>query len=172
LSVSTNPPIRLAFDKHTADSDIYRMEIPSVPNIALPATRIIASSQGDIDPEFSPDGAKIAFRSDRSGYPELYISNSDGTNPVRLTSFSRERHAGAPVWSHDGKQIAFDSQSGGNVDIFIIHVETLICRQLTTEPSAEIRPSWSADDQWIYFGSNRTGPYQIWKVRASGGTAQ
>jgi Tol biopolymer transport system component len=39
------------------------------------------------------------------------------------------------------------------------------------ESSAEVRPSWSRDGQWIYFGSNRSGTWQIWKTPAEGGQA-
>jgi Tol biopolymer transport system component len=44
-------------------------------------------------------------------------------------------------------------------------------RRLTTGPSNNVRPSWSHDGQWIYFGSNRSGASQIWKEPAAGGAA-
>jgi Tol biopolymer transport system component len=40
---------------------------------------------------------------------------------------------------------------------------------LTTESSADVRPSWSSDGRWIYFGSDRSGGWQIWKSPAQGG---
>jgi Tol biopolymer transport system component len=44
-------------------------------------------------------------------------------------------------------------------------------RRLTAGPSNNIRPSWSRDGRWIYFGSNRSGDSQIWKASAQGGAA-
>ena len=44
-------------------------------------------------------------------------------------------------------------------------------RQITTDPSEEITSEWSRDARWIYFASNRSGAYQIWKVPPEGGKA-
>ncbi len=40
-----------------------------------------------------------------------------------------------------------------------------------TEPSDEVRPSWSGNGRWIYFGSDRTGTWQVWKLPSEGGPA-
>jgi Tol biopolymer transport system component len=45
-------------------------------------------------------------------------------------------------------------------------------RRLTAEDSTDARPSWSRDGKWIYFGSNRSGEFQVWKMPAGGGTAR
>jgi Tol biopolymer transport system component len=50
-------------------------------------------------------------------------------------------------------------------------VEGGASHRLTTEDSADVRPSWSRDGRWIYFGSNRTGDWQVWKIPSEGGTA-
>jgi Tol biopolymer transport system component len=42
---------------------------------------------------------------------------------------------------------------------------------LTQGAVNNIRPSWSGDGKWIYFGSNRSGEWQIWKELAQGGDA-
>jgi len=63
------------------------------------------------------------------------------------------------------------SSPGGNADIYVINAEGGLARRLTTEPSADEVPSWSHDGRWIYFRSNRSGEYQIWKAPADGGEA-
>ena len=44
-------------------------------------------------------------------------------------------------------------------------------RRLTSDPSENNVPTWSRDGKWIYFSSNRTGNWQIWKAPSAGGTA-
>ena len=41
--------------------------------------------------------------------------------------------------------------------------------RLTTHPADDIVPSWSGDGEWVYFGSERTGRFEVWKVPAGGG---
>jgi Tol biopolymer transport system component len=123
-----------------------------------------------MEPQFSPDGKKIAFNSSRSGSNEIWTCDREGRNPVQLTS-SNGSQLGSPRWSPDSHWIAFDSPKAGNSDIYVISVDGGPVRRLTSGPSNNVRPSWSQDGLWIYFGSNRSGDWQIWKEPAQGGTA-
>jgi Tol biopolymer transport system component len=44
-------------------------------------------------------------------------------------------------------------------------------RRLTSDKSQDIVPSWSRDGRWIYFASNRTGTFEVWKIPPEGGAA-
>ena len=123
-----------------------------------------------MDQDISANGQKIAFRSNRSGSFEIWTSDSDGSNPIQLTSLGAP-NTGTPRWSPDGQQIAFDSRKEGHSDIYVIKAEGGSARRLTTEPFENNVPSWSRDGRWIYFGSNRSGTGQIWKMPAQGGRA-
>jgi hypothetical protein len=68
--------------------------------------------------------------------------------------------------------VAFDSLDYGSCDIFVVESEGGASRRLTFEDTTEARPSWSRDGKWIYFASNRSGEYQIWKIPFEGGTAR
>jgi Tol biopolymer transport system component len=166
---------RLAYTDRYSDTNIWRLE--ALPAAQKASTRrgsgpskLITSSRGEDSPQFSPDGKKIVFASNRSGSWELWTCESDGSNPAQLTSFGGSV-TGSPRYSPDGKQIAFDSRPAGQADIFIISAEGGRPRRLTMEDSTDVLPSWSRDGQSIYFSSNRGGDRQIWKVSAEGGPA-
>lgn len=168
-AISKGPPIRLAYQRSYEDTNIWRMEIPHSPNINNSVTQIIASSAPEINPQFSPDGTRVSFTSERSGYLEIWLAAGDGSNPTPLTSFAGSRTAGAPRWSPDGRQIVFDSMAGGYLDIFVLNLENRVSRQLTDDHGFNARPSWSRDGRWIYFGSNKSGIQQVWKMSPDGG---
>jgi Tol biopolymer transport system component len=67
--------------------------------------------------------------------------------------------------------IAFDSRRNGNPDVFVIRPDGGGLRRITTSVSEDVVPSWSHDGKWVYFASNRSGAFQIWKVSASGESA-
>jgi Tol biopolymer transport system component/predicted Ser/Thr protein kinase len=160
---------RLAYVQSAFDTNIWRIEIPESKGRSNPPTRLIASTNLDQGPQYSPDGKRIAFESTRSGSYEIWVCDSDGANLVQLTSF--DRTTGTPRWSPDGRHIAFDSRKETHSDIYVISAEGGSPRRLTTENSDDVVPSWSRNGRWIYFASNRTGVQQVWKVPAEGGEA-
>jgi dipeptidyl aminopeptidase/acylaminoacyl peptidase len=173
LSVARNGQ-RLVYQHVLYDINLWRSAGPGplwqpMKKEAAP-TKFIATTQHDGFPHFSSDGKKIAFASDRSGSSEIWVCNNDGSNPVPITS-SGGAESGSPRFSPDGKRIAFDSAKAGSQDIYTVSAEGGPSRRLTTESSADVRPSWSKNGDWIYFGSNRTGDWQVWKIPSVGGAA-
>ncbi|MEQ8173271.1 MAG: hypothetical protein ABRQ38_30585, partial [Candidatus Eremiobacterota bacterium] len=97
----------------------------------------------DKEPSYSPKGDKIVFTSDRDGNEEIYISNPDGSNPVRLTN----NHARdfAPSWSPDGKKIAFTTDRDGlyNEEIYVMNIDGSKQTNVSNNPSNDRTPAWS-----------------------------
>ena len=134
---------------------------------------LIVSSLRDRSPQLSPDGAKIAFDSDRSGEGmEIWVAHADGSGVVQMTN-RLGRLQGTPRWSPDGRWIAFDSRGqDGHQHIYVINASGGRPRRIPFEPSDENVPSWSRDGKWIYFSSNRTGRQEIWRVPFAGGAPE
>jgi Tol biopolymer transport system component len=161
---------RMVFEQWTnLPMDIWRApgRRASLPDRA--AEKLIVSSGGDHSPDYSPDGRRIVFVSSRAGVENIWVCDSDGSNPVQLTDF--DSLAGSPRWSPDGLRIAFDSAEAGDYNIHIIDADGGIPRRLTQDPSDENIPSWSRDGRWVYFTSRRSGSVQVWKIPAEGGQA-
>lgn len=159
---------RLAYSEGTSRWFLMRVDLKSP---QLPVTKLVSSTEQDSAPHFSPDGKQIAFQSWRSGSQEIWVSQADGTGPVRLTFFNGPL-TGSPSWSPDGKQLAFDSRPTGWSHIYLMNSAGGTPRQLTDGQFNDIIPSWSHDGHWIYFGSRRSDGWQIWKANVTSGQLQ
>ena len=185
------------------------------------ATDITSDSPADDSaPAFSPDGAKIAFRSEREG-GGIFVMSVTGESPQRLTNFGNnptwspdggriavstapvalrpedhvtdgelwiiDAHSGAskallrsrdksesdalqPTWSPHGKRIAFWGVLRGQSrrDIWTIDpdapkpVNTIV--RVTTDAALHWNPFWSPDGKYLYYGSDRSGTLNLWRV--------
>jgi Tol biopolymer transport system component len=164
---------RLAYTLASFNINIWRYEVHPGSRRNTSPTKLIASTGINDSQQFSPDGKRIVFASTRSGSWQIWVCDSDGSNPLQLTSFGG-RETGTPRWSPDGRQIAFDSYiTEGHGEVYAVNAEGGRPRRLTTATgtSNNAVPSWSRDGKWIYFASDRTGAWQTWKMPAEGGQA-
>ena len=160
---------RLAYTRRIWDPNIWRVELDGRGQ-AGPPVKLIASTRMEGNPQYSRDGRRIVFLSDRSGSGEIWVCNSDGTHCGQVTSMGGPA-TGTPRWSPDGEHIAFDSSPNGNWDVFVVAASGGKPRQLTNRPVSEAIPSWSHDGKWIYFFSMQASAPQVWKVPSEGGKA-
>ena len=116
----------------------------------------------DGQPDWSPDGTKIAFVSRRDGVSQIYVMNADGKNPVRLTDGPRWKRD--PDWSPDGQKIAFAVHDGIN-QIAVMDADGHNRVVLENDASG---PSWSPDGQTIAFVTIRDGGLEIYVIGADG----
>ncbi len=149
---------RLTFSRIMTDYDIWRFRADGG------SGPLIRSSFAEWSPEFSPDGQRVAFTSNRSGETsEIWLASTDGTNPIQLTHGSGQDR-GSPRWSPDGQRLAFDSRdSQGSVDVFTIDSAGGQPQRFVSDRSIEGQPTWARDGRSIYFQSNRTGRFEIWR---------
>jgi Tol biopolymer transport system component/DNA-binding winged helix-turn-helix (wHTH) protein len=166
---------RLVYTREISITTVWAVDLPppkSGPRRSSNPRPWISSTQGALgpgNPQFSPDGQQVAFRSDSSGTGEIWICDRDGSHARQLT------HMGAivsnfPRWSPDGKNIVFHSRPKGLASLYVISAEGGAARRLDTGEVDDVGPSWSHDGRWVYFASRETGDVQVWKMPASGGS--
>jgi eukaryotic-like serine/threonine-protein kinase len=157
----------LIFTRRLQDKNIWRVDLsrggPSRP------VQLRSSTRQEFFPQYSPDGRRVAFESDRSGFPEIWISDANGQNAFALTDF-RGPVTGSPAWSPDGREIAFDSRASGAPQVYVVSAENgAKPRRVTNSEGDNVLPVWSPDARFLYFSSNRNGDFQVWRVPSSGG---
>jgi Tol biopolymer transport system component len=160
---------RLAYTQLSGGTQVYTVGLEGSKG-ENNAVKFLDSTRDDTSPQFSPDGKRVTFESNRSGTHEIWMCDRDGRNLVQLTSFGKG-FAGTPRWSPDSKNITFDYRGAENADVYVVNINDAIPRRVTSEPSDDSVPSWSSDGHSIFFASNRTGNQQIWTVSADGGAA-
>lgn len=158
---------RLIYSHGSAMWGIFAVDLAD--KSATPAV-ILTSSEQDAAPHISPSGDHIIFQSWRSGSREIWAAQIDGSNPVQLTD-NPGQSAGDPNWSPDGKFIALDARLDSFAHIYVINASGGKPRAITSGSYNDVAPSWSADGQYLYFGSNRSGSWQIWRVQVDGSHA-
>ena len=90
-------------------------------------------------PDWSPDGATIAFHREVSGSPQVFAFELAGRRLKPLTSSGRNED---PSWGPDGRHVVFVSNRTGRHQLFVVDTETARTRQLMTPGTARL-PAWS-----------------------------
>ena len=102
-------------------------------------------------PAVSPDGSTICFA--HAG--QIWRVASSGGEATPLTS--GDGYSTRPVWSPDGKNIAFASKQHGNFDVFLIPAAGGTIKRLTTHSANDLPSAFAPDGQSVYFSSSRLG---------------
>jgi Tol biopolymer transport system component/DNA-binding winged helix-turn-helix (wHTH) protein len=157
----------VAYVRARQSVEIWRMDL-AAPDPATSARRLISSTRSDMTPQYSPDGSRIVFQSNRSGSAEIWMSDADGAKPVRLTEFNGPL-TGAPQWCADGRRVAFDSRAAGDSAIYLMDVEERRPRRLASANAQNSLPAWTGDCRHVLASDGRRS---LFKLPVEGGTAE
>ncbi len=111
------------------------------------------NSATDWQPDWSPDGTRIVFASNRDGNFEIYVMRADGSDVRRLTNTPADN--ASPRWSPKGSEIVYSEQDGSNSNLYTISVGGGDPNQITSGTGLDLWPSWSPDGGRIVYTSNK-----------------
>jgi Tol biopolymer transport system component/DNA-binding winged helix-turn-helix (wHTH) protein len=162
---------RLAFVKNQGSwpTSITEARLSAPGGRVLGTKDAVATANLNESPQLSPDGGQIVFASDPAddedyGGGEIWKIDRDGTEAQQLTSTGMG--AGTPRWSPDANKIAFDTLQG---QIWEMDADGRNQAPLISDQSNNVVPSFSRDGRWLYFASDRTGRYEMWKKELGSG---
>ncbi len=120
-------------------------------------------------PVWSRDGKKILFYAyaltSPNRNPQIWVMDADGSNQKRLID-----HGIDPVWSPDGRQIAFASNREGSMfQIYVMNADGSGLKKLSKQKTEESNPAWAPDGASIaYVSEGESGHRAIWLMGADG----
>ena len=140
-------------------------------------SRLTNNNAADYSPALSPKGLKLAFVSDRSGNPDIWIGKEYEVGeqqkefyPIQLTDNNSSDYA--PAWSPDGSKLVFVSDRDGSPELYILDlaVENSISRLTSSSNTAKGYPSWSPDSEKIVFAGKAKdeSSWDLYSINANG----
>jgi Tol biopolymer transport system component len=162
--LKVNGKIAFARGPNSSNNDIYVMDSDG-------------NNQRDMgngfDPRWSPNGARIAFVSNRDGFFQIYSMNANGSDAKKLSNNTAVD--GFPSWSPDGTKIAFVSgnlNDATTFEIYVMNADGTNRTRLTNNSVVDAWPNWSPDSTKIVFMSGRTlldpNSFEVYVMNADG----
>jgi dipeptidyl aminopeptidase/acylaminoacyl peptidase len=132
----------------------------------------LARLTGDLSaqlPRLAPDGGQIAYLSEKSGNPELWLWDVAEGRDRQLTRLGARINAFA--WSPDARAIAFAAMRDGSFDVWVVSVADAAVRRVTSGEGYEVSPAWTPDGRHLVYvrPDDRWVDHDIMMVAVGGG---
>lgn len=151
----------------------YKYGLPAIVrhNLSTGERDFVARYGGlNTSPTVSPSGRNVAMILSKSGSPDVFVANADGSNLLRLTT-TREDES-SPCWSPDGRTVCFASRLSGRAQLYTVSAAGGQMRRLSSGGVGNAtEPDWSPDGKNIIFTS-LMGSFQLCLIPAGGGSAE
>jgi serine/threonine protein kinase/Tol biopolymer transport system component len=155
-------------------TDIWKFPVDGLPTENMRrGVRVTRQTGQVLTPTASPDDKEVAFLSDSGGHANLWIVNTD-SGGLRQITHERDLNVavGVPVWSPDGRSIAFVSSRGNQGLTFGVWLVDSDGSNLRNLVNPGLGPAWSPDGRWVYYstrGGAATTDVMLKKVPVDGG---
>ena len=123
---------------------------------------------GDVDRINNDHGISVDGKWFALSAGHIYLVPSSGGTPRQVTTETPSYYHG---WSPDMTTLVYCARRSDNFDIYAISREGGNERRLTVHPAYDDGPDYTPDGQWIYFNSDRSGSWDIWRMPAAGAGA-
>ena len=165
IAFESNRAVGEGVDNPEKDTEIFTVDLDGTDLTQLTHNE---ERQFDFQPDWSPDGRKIAFMSNRDQRSGVFTMNADGTNE-RRRSRGPATVFESPSFSPDGERIAFMSNQDGPDEIHAMNVDGSGQTRITNNGAPrDASPAFSPSGKKITFNTNRDGNFEIYKMRADG----
>jgi Tol biopolymer transport system component/DNA-binding winged helix-turn-helix (wHTH) protein len=163
----SNDGHKLAISVSDGRTSIWKKDLQH-PEVA--AVQMYSSTRAQNAAEYSPDGNHVAFVSERSGKPSVWMADAEGNNLVQI---SREGPAANPNWSPDSHKIVFQmfDEASGLWAVYTADISDRLVHKLKTNIHMQESPYWSHDGKWIYFVDYEGSAHKFYRCPADGGDA-
>jgi TolB protein len=168
IAFSSNRTSGEGVDNPEGDFEIFTMN-----QDGTGLTQLTENAAFDSNPEWSPDGGRIAFESDRDLFSDIFVMNPDGSGQTNVTNnraFDR-----SATFAPDGERIIFDSNLSAGVDnptgdteIFSVNLDGTDLDQLTNNTARDFHPDFAPDGRKLAFVSDRDFAPGIYTIAADG----
>jgi Tol biopolymer transport system component/predicted Ser/Thr protein kinase len=150
---------------------IWKIPLRS-PGLAGGPAVLLSQLGNSQNPDYSSDGSRLIFVSDRTESRELWIADSDGNNVRQLTKLGFS-DVGVPRWSPDGRQVAFMGRRSTEPQIYVIDAthDYAAPKQVTDGEPGCIVPTWSNDGKYVYCSRRTGGETRLYRVSVEKGDA-
>ena len=172
-SWGSNGKVYLAKYLGEKNTDIFEYSLVQGTNGAMLAQGRNLTKHSAIETEatLSPDGSQLAYISDRTGTPQVYLMDMSTEKSKRLTV--KGKYNTSPDWSPDGSMIAYTSITDGESAIFRIAADDRLGKSEQVSPDGMMAesPAWSSDGSMIAFQAKKGLSWKIYYVLSSGSSA-
>jgi WD40 repeat protein len=164
---------KIYYSKLTDDQNIgFRISDLFVFNLDEEEETHLTKGRRASNPSLSPDGKFLCFAVTNDGTTNVGISDTTGSNVRIITKFKNGEQVYLPKWSPNGENIVFGYSFREEQDIATVNVGSGEVEMLIAGIPDDRNPSYSADGKYLYFSSDRTGIFNIYKMEVASKTIE